>query len=90
MVTKYLNQPLGMGIGDGLQGVIMDASFVVHPKLWIGAAIGAIGGIASSLIGGSAASDAAKEARRERERAWGGWWVAGCWGLGGGSCSLRA
>jgi hypothetical protein len=37
--------------------------------LWIGAAIGAIGGIASSLIGGSAASDAAREARRERERA---------------------
>ena len=69
MVTKYLNQPLGMGIGDGLQGTFAGVPFVPQPKLWIGAAIGAIGGIASSLIGGSAASDAAKEARRERERA---------------------
>ena len=67
MVTKYVNQPLGMGIGDGLQGV--NAPFVHHPKLWIGAVIGAVGGIASSLIGGSAASDAAKEAQRERQRA---------------------
>lgn len=69
MVTKYVNQSLGMGVGDGLQGTFAGIPFVHQPKLWIGAAIGAIGGIASSLIGGSAASDAAREARRERERA---------------------
>ena len=69
MVTKYVNQSLGIGIGDGLQGTFAGVPFVYQPKLWIGAAIGAIGGIASSLIGGSAASAAAREARRERERA---------------------
>lgn len=69
MVTKYVNQSLGMGVGDGLHGSFAGVPFVPQPKLWIGAAIGAIGGIASSLIGGSAASDAAREARRERERA---------------------
>lgn len=69
MVTKYVNQSLGMGVGDGLQGTFVGVPFVPQPKLWIGAAIGAAAGIASSLIGGSAASDAAREARRERERA---------------------
>jgi len=58
MVTKLVNQPLGMGICGA-----------PSRKEWIASAIGAIGGIASSLIGGSAASDAAREARRERERA---------------------
>ena len=47
-----------------------------HRKLWIAAAIGAVGGLASSIIGGAAASKAAREAeRRQRqqeaeERAW--------------------
>ena len=58
MVTKLVNQPLGIGICG-----------TPSRKEWIASAIGAIGGIASSLIGGSAASDAAREARRERERA---------------------
>jgi hypothetical protein len=76
MVTKYVNLPLGMGVGDGLQGVIMASAIGHRPKLWIGAVIGAVGGIASSLIGGSSASSAAKEAERRqraqeaRERAW--------------------
>jgi hypothetical protein len=58
MVTKLVNQPLGMGICGA-----------PSRKEWIASAIGAGLGIASSLIGGSAASDAAREARRERERA---------------------
>jgi hypothetical protein len=57
-LVKYISKPLGQG-----------NCFAPSRKEWIGAAIGAIGGIASSLIGGSAASDAAREARRERERA---------------------
>ena len=64
--------PLGMGYGAGTERdclVMGCENGSYRPKLWIGAAIGAIGGIASSLIGGSAASDAAREARRERERA---------------------
>ena len=58
MVTKLVNQPLGMGICGA-----------PSRKEWIASAIGAGLGIASSLIGGSAASDASREARRERERA---------------------
>jgi len=43
--------------------------YVPRKKEWIGAAIGAVGGIASSLIGGSAASDAAKASiRRQRQQ----------------------
>lgn len=58
MVTKFVNQPLGMGI-----------SGVPSRKEWIAAAIGAVGGIASSLIGGAAASDAARAAeRRQRQQ----------------------
>lgn len=79
MVTKYVNQPLGMGIGDGLQGARLgdvgrcgasvDAAYVRQPKLWIGAAIGAGLGVASSILGGIAASKAAKKAeRRQREQ----------------------
>lgn len=73
MVTRVNHRPLGMGVGDGLQsgmvGAVVDASIAEQPKLWIGAAIGAIGGIASSLIGGNAASKAAEAARRERKAA---------------------
>ena len=60
MVTKFVNQPLGMGI-----------SGVPSRKEWIAAAIGAVGGIASSLIGGAAASEAARaaEARQRRQEA---------------------
>ena len=69
MVTKYVNQSLGMGVGDGLQGSFAGVPFVPQPKLWIGAAIGAIGGIASSLIGGSAAARAQREAeKRQRQQ----------------------
>jgi len=65
MVTKFVNQPLGMGI-----------SGAPSRKEWIAAAIGAVGGIASSLIGGAAASDAARAAERRqrqmeaKENAW--------------------
>ena len=65
MVTKIVNQPLGMGICGA-----------ASRKEWIAAAIGAVGGLASSLIGSSAASDAARAAERRqrmmeaRENAW--------------------
>ena len=68
MVTKLVNQPLGMGIGDGLSGVTL-GSLPHQPKLWIGAALGLAGGIASSLIGGNEAAKAARAAeRRQREQ----------------------
>ena len=68
MVTKLVNQPLGMGIGDGLSGVTL-GSLPHQPKLWIGAALGVAGGIASSLIGGNEAAKAASAAeRRQREQ----------------------
>ena len=68
MVTKLVNQPLGMGIGDGLSGVTL-GSLPHQPKLWIGAALGVAGGIASSLIGGNEAAKAARAAeRRQREQ----------------------
>ena len=58
MVTKFVNQPLGMG-----------NSFAPSRKEWVEAAIGAAGGIASSLIGGIFASKAARAAeRRQREQ----------------------
>jgi hypothetical protein len=65
MVTKLVNQPLGMGICGA-----------PSRKEWIASAIGAGLGIATSLIGGAAAADAAREAERRqrqqenRERAW--------------------
>ena len=56
MVTKYINQPLGMGnLGQ-------------PRKMWIATAIGAGVGLASSLFGGISASKAAREAER-RQRA---------------------
>lgn len=58
MVTKLVNQPLGMGICGA-----------PSRKEWIASAIGAGLGIASSIFGGVQASKAAREARRERERA---------------------
>ena len=57
MVTKLVNQPLGMG-----------NCFAPSRKEWVAAAIGAAAGIASSLIGGISASKAARAAeRRQRE-----------------------
>ena len=57
-----------MGIGDGLSGVTL-GSLPHQPKLWIGAALGLAGGIASSLIGGNEAAKAARAAeRRQREQ----------------------
>ena len=58
MVTKFVNQPLCMGI-----------SGAPMRKEWVLSAIGAGAGLLSSLIGGSAASKAAKKAAR-RQRAW--------------------
>ena len=58
MKISALNQPLGMG-----------CAFAPSHKQWIAAAIGAVGGIASSLIGGASASEAARAAeRRQREQ----------------------
>lgn len=78
MVTKHVNQTLGMGVGTGMEGarhgggmmVAEIAGFAVcQPKLWIFSAIGAGVGLASSLLGGISASKAAKEAeRRQREQ----------------------
>ena len=57
MRTIYLCDPLGMC-----------NSYAPRKKEWIGAAIGAVGGLASSLIGGASASSAARAAeRRQRE-----------------------
>ena len=58
MVTKFVNQPLGMGI-----------SGVPSRKEWIASAIGAGVGLASSIFGGASASAAAREAeRRQRQQ----------------------
>ena len=65
MVTKYVNQPLGMG-----------KIFSPSHKLWVISAIGAGVGLASSLIGGAKAAEAAREAEKKqkaqeaRENAW--------------------
>lgn len=72
MVTKYVNKPLAMGIGTGMEGVrpvggVMVGDFAVHqPKMWIASAIGAGVGLASSLFGGASASKAAREARKKQ------------------------
>ena len=58
MVTKFVNQPLGMGI-----------SGVPSRKEWIVSAIGAGVGLASSIFGGISASKAAREAeKRQRQQ----------------------
>lgn len=68
MVAKLVNQPLGMGVGDGLQGITPDI-FSIQPKLWIASAIGAGVGLASSIIGGAKAASANKAAeRRQRQQ----------------------
>lgn len=75
MKISALNQPLGMGKGAGTLSDCLASSSVIQPKLWIQLAL-AGAGLASSLIGGSQASAAAKAAeRRQREqeaseRAW--------------------
>jgi hypothetical protein len=65
MVTqRYINQ--GLGMIDGRKP---------HPQ-WIATALGVAGGLASSLIGGSKAEEAAREAERRqriaenKEKAW--------------------
>ncbi len=57
MVTKYVNQALGMG-----------ETFAPSRKEWIATAIGVVGGLASSLIGGAQASKAADEAEARQRR----------------------
>lgn len=58
MVTKLVNRPLGIG-----------NAYTPVKKEWIGAVIGAVGGLASSLIGGAASSSAAEAAeRRQRQQ----------------------
>lgn len=76
-LNKYVNEPLGDGVGAGFcAGAGFVSAGASRPKLWIATAIGAVAGLASSLIGGKKASDAAKSAeRRQREqeaseRAW--------------------
>lgn len=57
MKISALNQPLGMG-----------CTFAPSKKEWIAAAIGAVAGLASSLIGGAQASQAAREAENRQRR----------------------
>lgn len=66
MVTKLVNQPLGMGHGAGS---LRDNLFVggSEQKLWIPIALAAAS-VASSLIGGAKSAAAAKEAE-EKQRA---------------------
>ena len=66
MVTKFVNQPLGMGFGAGLErdGYAVG---VAQPKMWIQVALAAAG-LASSLYGSHKASQANKAAER-RQRA---------------------
>lgn len=65
MNTKYINRPLGMG-----------NCFAPSHKSWIVSAIGAGVGLASSLIGGHKAAQAAREAEKKqrvmeaKENAW--------------------
>lgn len=54
MIAKYVNQPVGMG-----------NPFARSEKMWIFSAISAVGGIASSLLGGNSA---AKQARRAQDK----------------------
>lgn len=70
MVTKLVNQPLGMGKGAGTISDCRGASIgAPQPKMWIASAIGAGLGLATSLFGGSAAAAAAREAeRRQRQQ----------------------
>ncbi len=57
MVTKLVQNPLGMGIS------------VVRPaKMWVVGAIGAGVALASSLIGGAASASAQRRAREEQRR----------------------
>ena len=58
MVTKLVNRPLGIG-----------NAYAPNKKEWIEEAIGAAGGLVSSLFGGLASSSAMKEAeRRQRQQ----------------------
>jgi len=82
MVTKYVNQPLGMGYGTGMEGarigassvscggVMMDCAFAGRPKLWIPVVLAAAS-LATSIAGGAASSAASRraEARQRRQEA---------------------
>jgi predicted ATPase len=57
MVTKLVNRPLGIG-----------NAYAPNKKEWIAAAIGAVGGLASALIGGAASSSAAEVAERRQKQ----------------------
>ena len=57
MVTKLVNRPLGIG-----------NAYAPDKKEWIAAAIGAVGGLASALIGGAASSSAAEAAERRQQQ----------------------
>jgi len=70
MVTKLVNQPLGMGKGAGTISDCRGASIgAPQPKMWIASAIGAGLGLATSLFGGAASAAAAREAeKRQRQQ----------------------
>jgi hypothetical protein len=57
MVTKLVNRPLGIG-----------NAYAPNKKECIAAAIGAVGGLASALIGGAASSSAAEAAERRQKQ----------------------
>ena len=57
MVTKLVNRPLGIG-----------NAYAPNKKEWVSALIGAVGGLASSLIGGAASSSAAEAAERRQKQ----------------------
>ena len=66
MVTKYINQPLGMGHGSGSERENLFVGVSEQKLIWPALAM-AGASLASSLIGGLSASSAAKDAE-ERQR----------------------
>lgn len=66
MVTMFFNQPLGMGVGDGMQ--MTDATIARQPKMWIPVVLAAAS-LATTLYSANKASKEAKKAeRRQREQ----------------------
>ena len=57
MITKYVNQSLCMG-----------NPFIPERKMWFFSAISAVGGIASSLLGGNSAAKQARQAQDKLDR----------------------
>lgn len=67
---RFVGKPLGMGAGAGRVSDTLAGGFgVPEPKMWIASAIGAGVGLASSLFGGMAASEAQKAAERRQKQA---------------------